>query len=124
VQDCGLNGELECLIPMEVLTSAPFRLSPGHLVKAKVRAFNSAGWSLWSPPNWNTFNGAKILSGPAVPPKPVQSELRTDSVTITWAQTTTTPTTLNWDACAGNTYYPLDPSQINFMKLSATSYQI
>lgn len=71
MQDCGLNGELECLIPMEVLTSAPFRLSPGHLVKAKVRAFNSAGWSLWSPPNWNTFNGAKILSGPAVPPKPV-----------------------------------------------------
>lgn len=45
-------------------------------------------------------------------------------MTITWAQTTTTPTTLNWDACAGNTYYPLDPSQINFMKLSATSYQI
>ena len=37
-----------CDVPMITLTSAPYSLSEGTLIRAKVRAHNKIGWSVFS----------------------------------------------------------------------------
>lgn len=57
----AIISALECEVPMNDLVNAPYSLSLGDLIVAKVRALNTIGWSEFSSEN---TSGATVATKP------------------------------------------------------------
>jgi hypothetical protein len=79
----AIMGVRSCSIPVSALTAAPFSLTAGDLVVAKVQAHNARGWGPYS--NENTV-GAIVTTVPYAMAAPVRDGSATDTaqITVTW----------------------------------------
>ena len=101
---------LACLIPVSALTAAPFSLSAGAVVIAKVQARNGRGWGPLSEAN---SAGAVIITVPHTMAAPVRdsSTTTTQQITVSWTalaepengMSTVLSYNLEWDAGASGT---------------------
>ena len=75
---------LACLIPVSALTAAPFSLSAGAYVIAKVQAHNGRGWGPLSDAN---AGGAVIITVPHTMDAPVRDSTTTTTqqITVSWS---------------------------------------
>jgi len=103
---------LSCLVPVSVLTAAPFSLSAGDVVQAVVEAHNARGWGPASPEN---TAGAIIITVPHQMAAPVRDVNSTTSsyITVTWlaltqpanGMTAVLSYNLQWDAGSSGTLW-------------------
>lgn len=101
---------LSCLVPVSVLTAAPFSLSAGDVVQAVVEAHNARGWGPASPEN---TAGAIIITVPHQMGAPLRDGTATTIayITVNWTklaipQNGMTPVlsyNLEWDSGSSST---------------------
>jgi hypothetical protein len=99
---------LSCLVPVSVLTAAPFSLSAGATVQAVVEAHNARGWG---PASVENTLGAIIVTVPHQMAAPVRDDAGTtiSYIKVTWTtlsepENGMTPVlsyNLEWDAGSG-----------------------
>lgn len=84
--DSTIVANLKCKVPMADLTQAPYSLSLGDLIVAKVRANNPIGWSLFSDEN---TSGATVQTKPAtMNPVTRGSETNLVQIEVDWSPLT------------------------------------
>jgi hypothetical protein len=83
-ESCGVSPSItSCVLPMEVLSEAPYLLQEGDLIVVRVAAQNEKGWGLASPVN---PTGATLRT-PHVMQIPELASKTDDSIRLRWART-------------------------------------
>ncbi|MCP3681809.1 MAG: fibronectin type III domain-containing protein, partial [bacterium] len=126
--DSTIKLQLFCTVPMSLLNSSPYSCTPGQLIRAKIKAENSIGWSAESTPNTTGSLCQTVPSIPSsVPSKGVSTSMSQVEVDIaplsTGSETgysTITGYEISWDQ-GKSSYLSLIGLSTNFTK---TSYLI
>jgi hypothetical protein len=81
-QLCGVQaGMMDCEVPMETFTDAPFFLEEGSPVLVRASAFIN---NSWGSPSSVDYNGARVIGAPGRMTQVRASDVSDSTVTLTW----------------------------------------